>query len=230
LNSRKIVVGFPSHSNLREVAKQMGESFQGMGTMSNLDEEQLVSRHNAEQAVVQSLELYEAWDILDALKKMLSEDRRGNKLRAFVEENPQAVNAIYELEKRLGIALPTHILMAQPKPPVAIPAVPPASSVGGNVMGWNNSGNNIYDSNNQSGGMNTNNMWGGTIQQQQQQLFGSNMNPIGGNMGMNIGLGMDAYNMGMNMNINMPADFSSGNATSGGDGGQQQSSRRSRFN
>lgn len=168
LNSRKIVVGFPSHSNLREVAKQMGDSFQGMGAANSLDEEQMLARHRAEQAVVQSVALHEAWDILDSLKRLLADDRRGNKLRAFVEEHPEVVNAVYELEKRLGIVLPTHILMGQPK----LPSIGSASAATSSGAQPSMTG---LGSAPQAMGMpamyDNNAMWAATQMQQQQQPF-----------------------------------------------------------
>lgn len=218
LNSRKIVVGFPSHSNLREVAKQMGENFQGMGLMNNVDEEQMLSRHNAEQTVVQSVELHEAWDLLDSLKKMLVEDRRGNKLRTFVEENPQLINAIYELEKRLGIVLPTHILMAQPKLPSTTGMQPSAApTMMGNMnypmqSGMGMSGNMGMSSYDQS------NMWGSMppAQQQQQSYYAPS----------DAAMSMPMDYSGMN-----PEYFSgsAGFQQSSADASQQPPTRRSRF-
>lgn len=212
LNSRKIVVGFPSHSNLREVAKQM-EPFQGMGAASSLDEEQMLARHRAEQTVVQSVALHEAWDILDSLKRLLADDRRGNKLRAFVEEHPEVVNAVYELEKRLGIVLPTHILMGQPKLPTIGSGSAATSSAAQVTMAG-------LASAPQAMGMpamfDNNAMWNATAQMQQQQQ------PFFLPASDQVGVSADFTN---NMNV----DFYQNGPSSAMGQSEQQSNRRSRF-
>lgn len=216
LNSRKIVVGFPSHSNLREVAKQMGESFQGMGAASSLDEEQMLARHRAEQSVVQSVALHEAWDILDSLKRLLADDRRGNKLRAFVEEHPEVVNAVYELEKRLGIVLPTHILMGQPKlPSLTSGATASSSGAQGTMVGLTSTSQSMgipamYDNNA---------MWAGAAQLQQQQLQQSLFLPTAEQMSVPAEF---ANSLNADFYQNTPGSLM-------GQQSEQQSNRRSRF-
>jgi hypothetical protein len=115
LNGRKIKVGFPNQSNLRNIAIQLGENVIGVGSGGNTVSatEQLAQRIQGEQAVINGLKLHEAWDILDAIRRLGNEDKKGLKLRAFVEANPQIISAVYEIERRLGMALPAHISQQQ---------------------------------------------------------------------------------------------------------------------
>lgn len=68
------------------------------------------TRQQIEQTVINSLKLHEAWDLLDAMKKLVAEDNnRGNKAKAILETHPQLISALYEIQRRLGIALPKNI-------------------------------------------------------------------------------------------------------------------------
>jgi len=118
LNSRKLKVGFPAQGNLKEVARQIGQvvpetapSSSGGGGNAPIS---AATRQNIEQSVVNSLKLHEAWDLLDAMKKLVAEDNnRGNKAKSILETHPQLISALYEIQKRLGIALPKHIQQQQ---------------------------------------------------------------------------------------------------------------------
>jgi len=50
-------------------------------------------------AAVAGLQLHEAWDLLDSMKKLEQEQR----LRPILEANPQLVQAAQEIKRRLGI-------------------------------------------------------------------------------------------------------------------------------
>lgn len=72
------------------------------------------TRQQIEQTVINSLKLHEAWDLLDAMKKLVAEDNnRGNKAKAILETHPQLISAMYEIHKRLGIALPKNVQQQQ---------------------------------------------------------------------------------------------------------------------
>jgi hypothetical protein len=58
-------------------------------------------KRQVENQVIASLKLHEAWDILDAMKKLVTEDNnRGQKAKAILEAHPQLVGAIYEIQVR----------------------------------------------------------------------------------------------------------------------------------
>lgn len=131
VNSRKLKVGYPAQSNLKEIARQNGlvvpessadGSRAGMGSdgMSG----SAATRMQIEQNVINSLKLHEAWDLLEAMKKLVAEDNnRGNKAKTILESHPQLVNAMYEIQKRLGIPLPKGILQQQEIAAAAAPLI-----------------------------------------------------------------------------------------------------------
>lgn len=51
-------------------------------------------------AAVKELQLHEAWDLLDSMKRLNDEQR----LRPVLEANPQLVVAVQELQRKLGLA------------------------------------------------------------------------------------------------------------------------------
>jgi len=116
LNSRKIKVGYPAQSNLKDVARQIGQVhdssadlFNNSNRAANMSMMPAFSRQQIEQSVVNSLKMHEAWDILDAMKKLVTEDNnRGHKARGVLESHPQLVHALYEIQRKLGIPLPSH--------------------------------------------------------------------------------------------------------------------------
>lgn len=86
LNGRRLRVSYSNNSNLREMAKLIGQDVTEVTT----------SRNDSNQAV-SNLQLYEAWDILDLLKKMADEDR-GDKIRQLLEGYPQLVGAVNQIQ------------------------------------------------------------------------------------------------------------------------------------
>jgi hypothetical protein len=56
-------VSFAAQSNLKEKAKELGQDVAEQSTLS------------AMKGVVSSMHLHETWDVLDAFKKMVEEDR-----------------------------------------------------------------------------------------------------------------------------------------------------------
>jgi cleavage stimulation factor subunit 2 len=135
VNSRKLKVGYPAQSNLKEIARQIGQIVpessadggrggggggDGMGASA-------ANRIQIEQNVINSLKLHEAWDLLDAMKKLVAEDNnRGNKAKGILDNHPQLVSAMYEIHKRLGIPLPKGVQQTQLPAESALPAVMPA--------------------------------------------------------------------------------------------------------
>ena len=123
VNSRKLKVGYPAQSNLREIARQIGQlapessadggTGGGGGSGGNVIAS-AATRLKIEQNVIDSIKLHEAWDLLDAMKKLVAEDNnRGNKAKAILETHPQLISALYEIHKRLGIALPKNVQQQQ---------------------------------------------------------------------------------------------------------------------
>ena len=84
-------------SNLKDIARQIGQSVDGAGddrgvgfTMNEGTRQQL------EQNVIANLKLSEAWDILEAVKKLVS--GKDQKAKALLESHPQLVNAVYDIQ------------------------------------------------------------------------------------------------------------------------------------
>ena len=57
-----------------------------------------------ESLQVKDLQLHEAWDILDAMKRLVDEDRA--RARTLLESHPQLVEALVQIQRRLGM-IPT---------------------------------------------------------------------------------------------------------------------------
>lgn len=94
------------YSNLKDIARQIGQIIpEGMD--NNLGP--------SIASIVNSMKLSEAWDALEAMKKLISDDRSGNRVRSLLEQHPQLISAMYEIQKRLGIVLPPHIQQQQAK-------------------------------------------------------------------------------------------------------------------
>ena len=91
LNGRSLRVSYSNNSNLREVAKSIGQDV--------IESEPTLRQ---ETQVILNLQLYEAWDILDYIKKIADEDN-GQKIRALLETYPQLIPAIIQIQKRLGM-------------------------------------------------------------------------------------------------------------------------------
>jgi cleavage stimulation factor subunit 2 len=118
LNSRKIKVGYPAQSNLKDVARQIGQVHDSStadllnnsnNRVANVNMLPASSRQQIEKSAVNALRLHEAWDVLDAMKRLVAEDNnRGHKARAVLESHPQLIHALYEIQRKLGIPLPRH--------------------------------------------------------------------------------------------------------------------------
>ena len=91
LNGRSLRVSYSNNSNLREVAKSIGQDV--------IESEPTLRQ---ETQVILNLQLYEAWDILDYIKK-IADDDNGQKIRALLETYPQLIPAIIQIQKRLGM-------------------------------------------------------------------------------------------------------------------------------
>ena len=61
----------------RKIGHIVPESSAGNGSTSVSQAEAASSRAQIEQNIIANLKLHEAWDILDAFKKLVSEDQRG---------------------------------------------------------------------------------------------------------------------------------------------------------
>lgn len=112
------------YSSLKDVAKQIGQfeepSTQFSGGQSSLlifyrlmkwsnvylhfshkvplSADELESRQQKLQKVIGDLKLHEAWDILEAMKKLVMDDKRGTKVRAILSAHPQLISAMYEIQ------------------------------------------------------------------------------------------------------------------------------------
>ena len=139
LNSRKIKVGYPAQSNLKDVARQIGQVHDSSADLllNNISSSNRVaanvnmlpasSRQQIEKSAVNALRLHEAWDVLDAMKRLVAEDNnRGHKARAVLESHPQLIHALYEIQRKLGIPLPRHAQLS------AFGAVEPTADVNRN--------------------------------------------------------------------------------------------------
>ena len=102
LNGRKIKVGYPAQSNLKDIARQIGQvvpesSFDQDSRMGG-STTSVASKQAMEQVVVSNMKLHEAYDVLDAMKKIIMEDKSSTKARKILETHPQLISALYELQ------------------------------------------------------------------------------------------------------------------------------------
>ena len=74
LNTRKIKVGYPSQSNLKDVARQIG----------HVVPELMDYGGGASTSAVAQMKLSEAWDALDAMKKLVTEDSSRGRILVFL--------------------------------------------------------------------------------------------------------------------------------------------------
>ena len=86
LNGRKLRVSYSNNSNLKELAKTIGQEV--------IESEPTLRQET--QAVL-NLKLSEAWDVLEIIKYM-SEDNNGDKARFLFENYPQLVPALLQLQ------------------------------------------------------------------------------------------------------------------------------------
>eukprot|EP00607_Mallomonas_marina_P007849 CAMPEP_0182418942 /NCGR_PEP_ID=MMETSP1167-20130531/3325_1 /TAXON_ID=2988 /ORGANISM="Mallomonas Sp, Strain CCMP3275" /LENGTH=242 /DNA_ID=CAMNT_0024593441 /DNA_START=68 /DNA_END=796 /DNA_ORIENTATION=+ len=92
LNNRKLRVSYSNNSNLKDIARSMGQPVQ--------DSYQSGSR--TVETIITGMKLTEIHDILDGMKSLIDEDR-GQRARALLEAYPQLVPALIEMQKRLGM-------------------------------------------------------------------------------------------------------------------------------
>ncbi len=92
-------------SNLKDIARQIGqigpdyiESTSHQASTSGMAGPAPMA---ALIATIHSLQLHEAWDLLEAMKKLVMGEKRGNKLREMVEQHPQLIPAMYEIQVRV---------------------------------------------------------------------------------------------------------------------------------
>lgn len=92
LNNRKLRVSYSNNSNLKDIARSMGQPVQ----------ESYQSGGKSTESIISAMPLTEIHDILDGMKKIIDEDR-GQRARALLEANPQLVPAFIEMQRRLGM-------------------------------------------------------------------------------------------------------------------------------
>ncbi len=63
-----------------------------------LSADELENRQQRLIQIVNDMKLHEAWDILDAMKKLVMDDKRGMKVKSILTAHPQLVTAIYEIQ------------------------------------------------------------------------------------------------------------------------------------
>ena len=93
LNGRKLRVSYTTNSQryLQDYARETGIAMPE------------ASVRTAEYHAVSNMPLSEVWDMLDAMKKMVDEDKSSTHVKALLEAYPQLMGALLEGEKRLGI-------------------------------------------------------------------------------------------------------------------------------
>jgi hypothetical protein len=69
-----------------------------MWTLVPLTADELENRQQKLLQVVNEKKLHELWDILDAMKKLVMDDKRGVKVKSILISHPQLVTAIYEIQ------------------------------------------------------------------------------------------------------------------------------------
>eukprot|EP01041_Mallomonas_annulata_P002575 gene2575-5026_t len=92
LNNRKLRVSYSNNSNLKDIARAMGQPVQ----------ESYQSGGKTVESVVGAMKLTEIYDILEGMKNLIDEDR-GHRARALLEAHPQLVPTFIEMQKRLGM-------------------------------------------------------------------------------------------------------------------------------
>ncbi|RYH13644.1 hypothetical protein EON65_35175 [archaeon] len=50
------------------------------------------------QNIVDNLKLHEAWDLLEGVKNLVSDERRANRVKEVLEQHPQLIAAMYEIQ------------------------------------------------------------------------------------------------------------------------------------
>lgn len=103
LNGRKVKVGYPSQSNLREIAKQIFHEIKEPENIANGNLALYIQAHAMEQHLINSLKFEEAWDVLEAMKKLVDDESKEQRVRVLLETYPQLITAMYELQKRMGL-------------------------------------------------------------------------------------------------------------------------------
>ena len=113
MNNRKIKVGYPAQSNLRDIARQIGHVVPAALTDVN-NQSLSINSVATLSSLLDSMKLHELWDVLDAMKKLIiADNHRNQKARSILETHPQLIGAMYEIHKRLGIMLPANIVLQQ---------------------------------------------------------------------------------------------------------------------
>ena len=104
LNGRKIRVSYTNTSGLKDIAKALGHEvheFPG-------EQHDISDQSNAQQVTVKSvikgLTVYEAHDLLVAMKAYINEDR-GIRAKQLFKEFPQLTTAFSEIQMMLGMGL-----------------------------------------------------------------------------------------------------------------------------
>jgi hypothetical protein len=89
-----------SSSNLREIAKQIFHEIKEPENIANGNLALFLQAHAMEQHLINSLKFEEAWDVLEAMKKLVDDESKEQRVRSLLETYPQLITAMYELQVR----------------------------------------------------------------------------------------------------------------------------------
>ena len=96
LNGRKLRVSYSNNSNLKELARSIGQ-----------DVTETTAAPRGDFQAVTSLSLADAWEILDAIKTLTDDEKdKGNKARILLESNPNFVQALQQIQVRPALCWP----------------------------------------------------------------------------------------------------------------------------
>ena len=84
------------------------------------------------EEIVSAMKLDEAHDILAAMKRMIEEDG-GDRAKMILDSHPQLIPALIQIQNRLGMAVPQHLLDSSMAPPDAA-SIPSSREDGSNFM------------------------------------------------------------------------------------------------
>lgn len=93
LNNRKLRVSYSNNGSLKDIAKQIGQVIP----------ENPYNNAPTIESVIQSYKLHELYDILESIKQLLDEDQGAYKVKAIFQQYPYLINALQEIQNRLGI-------------------------------------------------------------------------------------------------------------------------------
>ncbi len=98
LNGRKLRVSYSNNSNLKEMARQIGQ---------DVDDTPAGGAKNEFQAV-SNLQLHEAWEVLDIMKKLADEDK-GEKAKALLDAYPNLASSLLQIQVSVDMYIYSHM-------------------------------------------------------------------------------------------------------------------------